>query len=334
MTASAPRDGGTRPPDARQRTIADRRPWLRFALGLVLLASAAWIWVSSAGVLLSDHPAYAVLVTAAAVVGTLLLLSATSTWRRVRPPRAAWRRALAGTCAVLATLAVVGSLLWLRPFSAAPVALDAMSGTADVRVTSSTTVITLLPTGVAPRAGLVFQPGARVDARAYVPLLTRVSRAGYLVVIVKQPLDIAFTAIDAPSGIIDDHPEISAWAVGGHSLGGVAASSYAAAHPEEVGGLLLWASYPPDSLADRDDLRAASVSGTLDGLATPDDLAASRADLPPDTAITQVEGGIHAFFGDYGDQPGDGTPTVSRAAAQDQVVGASIALLDSLGSGR
>ena len=26
-----------------------------------------------------------------------------------------------------------------------------------------------------------------------------------------------------------------------------------------------------------------------------------------------IKGGIHAFFGDYGEQPGDGTPTIDRA---------------------
>lgn len=43
-----------------------------------------------------------------------------------------------------------------------------------------------------------------------------------------------------------------------------------------------------------------------------------------------VEGGIHAFFGDYGDQSGDGTPTIARADAQAQIQKATIALLASL----
>jgi hypothetical protein len=39
---------------------------------------------------------------------------------------------------------------------------------------------------------------------------------------------------------------------------------------------------------------------------------------------------VHAFFGDYGDQPGDGTPTISRADAQAQIQQATIELLASL----
>jgi hypothetical protein len=84
------------------------------------------------------------------------------------------------------------------------------------------------------------------------------------------------------------------------------------------------------SLADRTDLRVASVSGTRDGFTTPADIEASRALLPGDTAYTAVEGAVHSYFGDYGEQPGDGTPTVPRDDAQRQIVAATIALLDAL----
>ena len=50
----------------------------------------------------------------------------------------------------------------------------------SVRVTSSATDITLAPTDRAATTGLVFQPGARVDPRAYVPLLREVSARGSL----------------------------------------------------------------------------------------------------------------------------------------------------------
>ena len=71
----------------------------------------------------------------------------------------------------------------------------------------------------------------------------------------------------------------------------------------------------------------ASVSGTLDGLSTPEDIEASRPLLPPSTTFVAIEGAVHAFFGDYGEQSGDGMPTVSRAEAQEQIVEASVALM-------
>ena len=43
-----------------------------------------------------------------------------------------------------------------------------------------------------------------------------------------------------------------------------------------------------------------------------------------------LDGGVHSFFGDYGDQPGDGQPTTDRAAAQATIGKATVALLASL----
>ncbi|MFB0839367.1 hypothetical protein ACETK3_15300 [Arthrobacter sp. E44] len=39
---------------------------------------------------------------------------------------------------------------------------------------------------------------------------------------------------------------------------------------------------------------------------------------------------MHAFFGDYGNQPGDGEPGVSRQAAQQQIAAATVAFLGRL----
>ena len=44
--------------------------------------------------------------------------------------------------------------------------------------------------------------------------------------------------------------------------------------------------------------------------------------------VLAVEGAVHSFFGDYGEQPGDGTPTISRDDAQRQIVAATVTLLE------
>ncbi len=312
------------------RTLTDDpadtpRSWVRLGAGLIWLIPALWIWFTRAEVLLTGHPAYAVLVTAAGVVG--LLLVAVALGGRTRSGRR-WLRITGRVLGALTTLVVVGALVWLRPLPAAPNAVEAMAGTDRVQVTTSASRITLTPTSTAADAGLVFQPGAKVDPRAYVPLLTRLADAGCLVVIIKQPLDIGFTALGAPAGVIDDHSEVGTWVVGGHSLGGVVASWYAEDHADQIAGLLLWASYPLGSLADRNDLSVTSVSGTEDGLATPSNIDNSRAKLPGSTQFVPVDGAVHAFFGDYGVQGGDGAPTTSRADAQDQIVEASLRLMD------
>jgi dienelactone hydrolase len=108
----------------------------------------------------------------------------------------------------------------------------------------------------------------------------------------------------------------------------VAAATFADSHPK-VKGLLLYAGYPAGKLK-RTDLKVVSVSGSADGLATPADIAGSKADLPRNTRFVVVRGGVHSFFGDYGNQSGDGTPTTPRGTAQTQIVQASQGLLAAL----
>jgi len=233
----------------------------------------------------------------------------------------------------LVLLAVLAAAVaWLRPFPATPVALDALRGDDAVEVRESAGWYAFVPRGTEPTTGLVYSPGARVDVRATAAVLRPLAEAGYLVVALKEPLGIALTAPGQPASAMAAFDDVARWAVGGHSLGGVAASSFAAAHPDEVSGLLLHASYPLGDLSGT-DLPVASVSGSADGLTTPADVAASRATLPAGTVFTEVDGAVHAFFADYGPQPGDGTPTVSRAAAQAEIVAASRAFLAEVAAG-
>ncbi|MGO4193709.1 alpha/beta hydrolase [Arthrobacter sp. YAF17] len=229
-------------------------------------------------------------------------------------------------------MGLVAGLAWLNPFPYQPSATAGQTteptGTTQTTTTEDATTITLAPEGKAS-AGLVFYPGARVDARAYQDILRPLANAGYLVVILKVPLGIALLNTGQARGVMDRHPDITSWAVGGHSLGGVSASTFAKSNPD-VAGLLLFASYPADSMAESVELAVLSVSGSNDGLTTPDKVAASKPLLPPATVYATVEGGVHAFFGDYGEQPGDGEPGISREQAQQQVTAESVRFLDRL----
>ena len=135
-----------------------------------------------------------------------------------------------------------------------------------------------MPQSAEPTTGLVYSPGARVDVRATAAVLRPLAEAGYLVVALKEPLGIALTSPGQSGTAIGAFPGVDHWAVGGHSLGGVVASSFAAKN-DVVDGLLLHASYPLGDMSDA-DLLVTSVSGSEDGLTTPADVEASRADLP------------------------------------------------------
>ena len=252
---------------------------------------------------------------------------------RGRPPgrrSSGWRiagRVVAGVLAV----SVVGVLVWLRPFPPGPTSRAALASDATVTVIDHPTTIELVPAAQSqPSVGLVFSPGARVDARAYAALLRPAAEAGYLVVILKEPFGLAITQIGQSAGPIADHPEIERWAVGGHSLGGVSAAWFAADHLDVVNGLLLWASFPNDDMSGDTSLQVESIYGSNDLLATPADIERSKSKLPPDTTFTEIEGGVHAFFGDYGEQPGDGVPAISREQASEEISAATVAFLGRL----
>jgi dienelactone hydrolase len=211
----------------------------------------------------------------------------------------------------------------------APPAAEDQSGPVPLIITQSRNVLEMRPAESAPSRGLLFFQGALIDPRAYAKILQPIAEAGYLVAILKAPFDLAIADIGGVSSVVDSHPDVEWWAIGGHSLGGVAAATFAAGSPRTTPALVLWASYPYSSLATVDGITVLSVSGTADGLATPSDVEASKANLPADTTYVAVEGAVHSYFGDYGEQRGDGTPTISREEAQQQIVAATLQWLNS-----
>jgi len=323
--------------------------WL--VLGCVMITVPAWLGWTRWRVILSGHPAMLATAILCGLAGVIAVAWAVATLivgdpqdregdgTHARTPgqlrRRAGRRVALAIPALVISLLTVTLLWYARPLAASPNAVAALRSTPDVRFADRLTWYELVPvrenrTGgaIKPTVGLVFYPGARVDARAYAALLRPLARAGYLVVVLKEPFGFALAAPRQAGSPIEVHPEIRHWAVGGHSLGGTAAAEYAGT-AGKVKGLLLWACYPAGPIL-RTDLKVASVFGTADALATPAEIAASRPHLPRGTTFVPVRGAVHAFFGDYGEQPDDGTPTVARAAAQAQILAASVRLLASL----
>lgn len=316
---------------AATATVRPRRRtalyWASAACVAALIAVPAWMLAANPAVL-GGHPLLPGLLIAAAVVG---LSWAVLLWRRRDTPRPRrLPRAIGAWAGRAAVLALVAALAWLNPFAYQPGAAAEAGPKSDLIVTETTTSITMTPDGGrAPTKGLVFYPGARVDARAYQDILAPAVGAGIRVVILKEPLGLSLLEANQARSAIEDNPDITTWAVGGHSLGGVAASSFTQDNAD-VKGLVLYASYPLDSLRERSGLKVLSVSGTKDGLSTPAKIDASTGLLPADTEFTAVQGGVHAYFGDYGAQPGDGEPGISREDAQEQIAAATVTFLGRL----
>lgn len=237
--------------------------------------------------------------------------------------------------ALLAVVVLVGVgifLVWANtPLGPMPEAEIALQSNNQVTVTLNPW-ITFEPTatdGTAVETGFILYPGGHVDARSYAPPARAIAEEGYLVVIPPMPLSLAVFNPDAAADIIDAHDEITSWVIGGHSLGGAMAANYVYNNPEQIDGLVLWASYPAEnnSLA-LSDLPVLNIYGTNDGQA--DALWEARDRLPPETQWLVIEGGNHAQFGWYGRQSGDGEATITREQQQEIFTQATISLLDSV----
>jgi hypothetical protein len=233
--------------------------------------------------------------------------------------------------AILLVIGVGGFVAWASDTSQPmPEALAALQSDAQVKVEQGQWIV-FQPVMTEPATGLIFYPGGKVDARAYAPAAHAIAAQGYLVVITPMPLNLAVFGIDKASDVIKAFPGVKRWAIGGHSLGGSMAASFAYKHPQAIQGLVFWASYPADSdnMSER-DLVVASIYATNDGLATAAKIDHSRALVPANTTWVRIEGGNHAQFGWYGQQSGDGQATISREAQQEQTITATLKLLEGL----
>jgi hypothetical protein len=247
----------------------------------------------------------------------------------VSSPRRFRRRWLLLLIPIILLIAVGGFVAWAGTPWGPPMAEAEAALVSDDAVTvTRDRWLTFAPAQAEPITGYAFYPGGKVTAESYAPMARGLAEQGYLVVVMPMPLNLAIFYLDAAGDVIAAYPNVTHWAVGGHSLGGVAAANFAK-NQTSVEGLVLLASLPQDSddLSGRDDLAVTFIYASEDGLFTPDEYEKARTLLPPDTVYFEIEGGNHGQFGWYGDQQGDGTPSISREEQQAQIVSATAELL-------
>jgi hypothetical protein len=238
------------------------------------------------------------------------------------------RRRLLGAIALVAIGVLVAGVAWLSiPQTLLPEATAALRSTDTVSFTDESGWLTFRPTDRDPDLGLIVYPGARVPAAGYAPTAAAIASAGYLVVVVPMPLNLAILDSDAAGRVISAHPEIRRWALAGHSLGGAMAGGYSAAHPGSIAGIAFWAAYPNGSLAT-EPIPATVIYGTLDAGAARFTSVETRSTLPADTTFVPIEGGNHEQMGWYSGQPNDPPATIPRAEQQRQLVAATVAVLE------
>ncbi|WP_262002594.1 alpha/beta hydrolase [Microbacterium sp. Mcb102] len=218
--------------------------------------------------------------------------------------------------AIVLVLAVVGVLAYTQigVMAAEPEPLASVRENPAITVTDADEGIVLAPADGDSDLGLVFIPGAKVDPWAYAAILQGLAEEGTTVVITRPWLNLAFFDPRGLGAFTSVAPDIDVWGVGGHSLGGVRACQLAA----DADALVLFGSYCATDVSDS-GLPVLSISGSEDGLSTPEKIADARDLLPADAEMVEIDGASHASFGDYGPQDGDGTPTISTDEMHDEV---------------
>lgn len=212
----------------------------------------------------------------------------------------------------------------------AVVPADCADGSCLQALVDASGSIDFRPAGQQVDAGFIFYPGANVDPRAYAPAARAIARQGFLVSIVPMPGLLAFNGIERADSVIAAHPEITRWFVGGHSMGGVSASSYTQDHSDKLAGLIVWGTFP----AETDDLSAVtipvtSIYGEIDALSTVQEIEATAYVYPADTLYVGIPGGNHYQFGYYGEQEGDVEAWIDRESQQSMVVAATVHAMNS-----
>ena len=222
---------------------------------------------------------------------------------------------LAGGIVLLVLAVLMGAFFWYVSdyYRADDIALEVLAQDSTIEVRDDLTILSpSYPTDTA----VIFYPGAKVEAEAYLPLLTKIRQTGVTCILVHMPFRMAIFDADAAEEVMAQFPDIQHWYMAGHSMGGAMASQFAADHPDKVDGLILlgayiYGDYPPE--------KTLTVYGSLN--------QSVEDHIDYTENVVEIEGGNHAQFGNYGPQKGDLPATISAEEQQAQTVAAIEAFL-------
>lgn len=222
---------------------------------------------------------------------------------------------VAGGSVLLVLAILAGVFFWYVSdyYRAEDVALEVLAQDSGITVQDNLTILS--PTSPTDTA-IIFYPGAKVEAEAYLPLLDQIRQTGVTCILVHMPFHMAIFDADAAEKVMEQFPEIQHWYMAGHSMGGAMASKFASDHPDEVEGLILLGAY---LYGDYPEEKALTIYGSLN--------QSVEDHIDYTQNIVEIQGGNHAQFGNYGAQKGDLPAEISAQEQQAQTVAAIEAFL-------
>lgn len=222
---------------------------------------------------------------------------------------------ITGEIVLLILTILAGAFFWYVSdyYRAEAVALAVMARDSGI---SQQDGLTILSPSYPTDTAIIFYPGAKVEAEAYLPLLDQIRQTGVTCMLVHMPFRMAIFDADAAEEVIARFPEIQHWYIAGHSMGGAMASKFASDHPDLVDGLILMGAYIYGDYPEENTL---TIYGSLN--------QSVEDHIDYTENIVEIQGGNHAQFGNYGPQKGDPPATISAEEQQRQTVEAIAAFL-------
>ena len=213
-------------------------------------------------------------------------------------------------------IVIAGFCIWyVNDYSHADASVNAyLNGTDNVSVEKIDNGLFL--DGPGNESALIFYPGAKIEYTAYLPLFTELANDGVDCFIVEMPCNLAVFGLDSADSIKNNKSfDYDKWYISGHSLGGVVASYYVANHSTDYDGLILLASYPAEDL---NNVSVLSIYGSNDKVLNKETYDKSKDLMDYNLTEYVIEGGNHAQFASYGNQPGDGVASISSESQRNQ----------------
>lgn len=234
---------------------------------------------------------------------------------------------------ILILVLLIGAVLLFLNQEAPANAINFQAMISDEMVTVSENrdAIVFIPKRDQATQAFVYYQGANVAPESFAYAARKIAEAGIQVFLVKMPFSLAIFDIGAAHSYPEKYPEIGHWALGGFSLGGTSAAFALTNKESRYEALVLYASYTDEKHSLRDKaVKVLSISGSNDGLATPQKLEKGKTLLPSDTEYLVIQGGNHTQFALYGNgmlQKGDNKATLAPMEQQQIVIGETIRFL-------